>query len=62
MSEAARLGCYCVQLGHARVHVEGHSPEMALSEARRRLSQEYPRLWKEIHETDEGEFRIDPTL
>ncbi|REJ68106.1 MAG: hypothetical protein DWQ31_09435 [Planctomycetota bacterium] len=60
MSHPQRLSQYRVQLGHAHVEVESDSPELALGEARRRLSLEYPRLWDVIHETDVTQFRIDP--
>ena len=53
MSEARRSQPYSIQLGHTSVEVHSVSPEIALSEARRRLSLEYPRLWDVIHAADD---------
>lgn len=59
MPESQESRRYRVQLGHADVHVEGDTPELALDEARRRLSLEYPRLWNVIHEAEDAQFRVD---
>lgn len=49
-----------VTLGHVEVVVECRTRDEALRLARRRLSQEHPRLWDVIYRVEERQFRVDP--
>ena len=52
---------YHVAVGHAETTVRCRTPIDAIRLARRRLSEEMPRLWDVIHRIDEREFRVDLT-
>ena len=49
---------YEVRVGHMRVTVRGLSREEAISEARRRLSQDMPRMWDVIHGLAASRFEV----
>jgi hypothetical protein len=53
---------YKVTVGFTQVTVEGRDRDEALSAARRKISQESPRLWDVITNMDSNRFQIDPVV
>lgn len=49
-----------VEIGHAAVNVVCATPDEAIRLARRRLSEEMPRLWDVIHHIGDNKFRVEP--
>ena len=49
---------YEVRVGHMRVIVRGGSHEDAISQARRELSRELPRMWDVIHALAANRFEV----
>ena len=49
---------YEVRVGHMRVIVRGGSDEDAISQARRELSREMPRMWDVIHTLATNRFEV----
>ena len=52
---------YEVQLGYARVSVEGDSKDDAIRRARKELSTDMPRLYDVIHLADVTQFHVAET-
>ncbi len=55
---AKPLSEYEVRVGHMRVIVRGGSHEDAISQARRALSREMPRMWDVIHTLATYRFKV----
>ncbi len=55
---AKPLSEYEVRVGHMRVIVQGGSREDAISQARRALSLEMPRMWDVIHSMATNRFNV----
>ena len=51
---------YKVTVGFAQVTVDARNRSEALSVARRKLSQDVPRLWDVIFNMDAHRFQVDP--
>ena len=49
---------YKVKLGHAEVTVKGRDEAEAVQKARKALSNELPRLWDKIYQTDARQFVV----
>jgi hypothetical protein len=47
-----------VKVGHTRVVVQGATQEEAISNARKQLSREMPRMWDVIHNLDTSRFDV----
>ena len=52
------LSDYEVRVGHMRVVVQGGSRDDAISQARRELSRELPRMWDVIHALAAHRFEV----
>ncbi len=57
-----RLACrgYEVYVGHARVRVDGHSPQDVVERARQLLCLQLPRLWDVISRLELSRFHVRP--
>ena len=55
---AKPLSEYEVRVGHMRVIVRGGSLEDAISQARRELSRDMPRMWDVIHMLATNRFEV----
>lgn len=51
---------YRVQLGHLAIMVEARDPQEAIQRARRKMCEEWPRLWDKIDQAESDKFRVEP--
>ena len=59
MNEPIRLKTYRVRVGHWQVQVKAHDVQEAVTVARRKLSQELPRLYDVIRSLAPAKFQIE---
>lgn len=58
-NSSSRKREYHVRVGHAQTTVVCCTVDEAIRLARKRLSEDMPRLWDVIHKINDKEFRVD---
>jgi hypothetical protein len=58
-NDAAKRHKFEIRIGHARVTVEAASREQALTEGRRLLADDMPRMWDKIYALRDDQFAIE---